>query len=244
MHSSNRYLVRISALMTTLGTASFLAAACGDPPSTPVSLHQQASTKLSRCDIMGSGDPGGIQPWREGGEYDELSRWVLDQPCGTLSAAFALSPKAEQFDLGRFACRLGFGQHCPSARCDLPPLPAQMSSCAQLISQPGCDSCNYYRCVESLPGRSCGTGGYYLGYVGKYCEIFTKWTRPRLSPEGQKWLPSSGKAVEEGRDRPPEDCARTAVELIRVARPELSGRTFGAGTDFDKVLKELESQRG
>ena len=63
-----------------------------------------------------------------------------------------------------------------------------MSSCAQLISQPGCDSCNYYRCVESLPGRSCGTGGYYLGYVGKYCEIFTKWTRPRLSPEGQKWL--------------------------------------------------------
>ena len=60
------------------------------------------------------------------------------------------------------------------------------------------------------------------------------------SPAGQKWLPSSKDAVEQGLDRPPEDCARAATELIRVACPELSGGNFGPDTDFDKVLREAK----
>ena len=60
------------------------------------------------------------------------------------------------------------------------------------------------------------------------------------SPEGQKWLPSSKNAVEKGLDRPPEDCARTTVDLIRVACPELSGGHFGPDTDFDKVLRDAK----
>ncbi len=58
--------------------------------------------------------------------------------------------------------------------------------------------------------------------------------------EGQKWLPSSKEAVEQGKDRPPEDCARAAVRLIRAACPELSGGAFGPDTDFDKVLRETK----
>ena len=62
------------------------------------------------------------------------------------------------------------------------------------------------------------------------------------SPAGQKWLPSSKEAVEAGRDRPPEDCARATIELLRAACPALNGRHFGAGTDFAKVLAELPAQ--
>ena len=62
------------------------------------------------------------------------------------------------------------------------------------------------------------------------------------TPEGQKWLPSSKDTVEQGRDRPPEDCARAAVALIRVACPELSGGSFGPDTDFDNVLREAKQR--
>jgi len=57
------------------------------------------------------------------------------------------------------------------------------------------------------------------------------------TPDGQKWLPSSKTAIEQGRDRPPEDCARATMELVRVACPKLSGGTFGPDTDFEKALR-------
>ena len=62
------------------------------------------------------------------------------------------------------------------------------------------------------------------------------------TPEGQKWLPSSKDAVEQGLDRPPEDCARAAVKLIRVACPELSGGSFGTGTDFEEALSKAKQK--
>ena len=62
------------------------------------------------------------------------------------------------------------------------------------------------------------------------------------SPEGRKWLPSSRELVEQGKDRPPEDCARTTVELLRIVRPEFSGGHFGAGQDLAAVLREIEGQ--
>ncbi|MDD5706204.1 MAG: hypothetical protein PHR35_09780 [Kiritimatiellae bacterium] len=58
------------------------------------------------------------------------------------------------------------------------------------------------------------------------------------TPEGLKWLPSSKDAVEQHRDRPPEDCARATMQLVRMACSELNGGTFGPDTDFDKVLRE------
>lgn len=61
------------------------------------------------------------------------------------------------------------------------------------------------------------------------------------TPEGQKWLPSSKDAVEQGRDRPPEDCARATMELVRVACPELNGGTFGPDTDFEDARGKARS---
>ena len=55
--------------------------------------------------------------------------------------------------------------------------------------------------------------------------------------EGQRWIPSSKEAIDGKRDRPPEDCAKATIELIRIASPELSGRIFGTGTDFAEIAK-------
>jgi NAD(P)-dependent dehydrogenase (short-subunit alcohol dehydrogenase family) len=52
--------------------------------------------------------------------------------------------------------------------------------------------------------------------------------------EGRYWLPSSAESLAQGKDRPPEDCAKKTMELVRLARPSFNGKTFGAGTDFQK----------
>jgi len=55
---------------------------------------------------------------------------------------------------------------------------------------------------------------------------------------GRKWIPSSKEALDAKRDRPPEDCAKATVELIRVACKELSGRIFGADTNFAEIAEQ------
>jgi len=60
------------------------------------------------------------------------------------------------------------------------------------------------------------------------------------TPMGRKWLPSSKEAVDKGSDRPPEDCARATMELVRIACPVLNGRTFGPDTDFANALRDAK----
>jgi NAD(P)-dependent dehydrogenase (short-subunit alcohol dehydrogenase family) len=69
--------------------------------------------------------------------------------------------------------------------------------------------------------------------------VLTEMTQLQIdTPEGRKWLPSSKEAAEQGHHRPPEDCARAAVELVRVACPEMSGGSYGPDTDFDEAVRE------
>ena len=58
--------------------------------------------------------------------------------------------------------------------------------------------------------------------------------------EGRKWLPSSQDSFDRGADRPPEDCARATVELLRIACPQLNGQRFGTGTNWDEVHASLK----
>ncbi|MHC4873377.1 MAG: SDR family NAD(P)-dependent oxidoreductase [Planctomycetota bacterium] len=58
------------------------------------------------------------------------------------------------------------------------------------------------------------------------------------TPEGQEWLPSSKDAVESGKARAPEDCAKAAVRLIKAACPELCGGTYGPDADFDSEIEK------
>jgi hypothetical protein len=69
--------------------------------------------------------------------------------------------------------------------------------------------------------------------------VRTEMTRVQFdSAEGRKWLPASRGIVERGEDRPPEDCARATMRLVRAACPVLSGGSFDPDTDFERALRE------
>ena len=100
-----------------------------------------------------------------------------------------------------------------------------------------CSKVGVVRFTELLARELKQQGSPVMAFIMGPGFVRTEMTEIQIdTPEGRKWLPSSKEAVEQGRDRPPEDCARAAVELIRVACPELSGGSFGPDTDFDTVL--------
>lgn len=100
-----------------------------------------------------------------------------------------------------------------------------------------CSKVGVIRFTELLAKELKHGGSSVLTFIMGPGFVHTEMTEIQIqTPEGQEWLPSSKDSVEQGRDRPPEDCARAAVELIRVACSELNGGTFGPDTDFDKVL--------
>ena len=59
----------------------------------------------------------------------------------------------------------------------------------------------------------------------------------RVHPLAIKWIPGSKEALDAGQCRPPEDCAKSSVELLRVLRPEMNGRIFDTGMDFAEVAR-------
>jgi NAD(P)-dependent dehydrogenase (short-subunit alcohol dehydrogenase family) len=68
--------------------------------------------------------------------------------------------------------------------------------------------------------------------------VRTEMTMLQVTQEaGRRWIPGSGEALDAGKDRPPEDCARSAVELLRILGPELNGRIFDTGADFAAIAK-------
>jgi len=70
--------------------------------------------------------------------------------------------------------------------------------------------------------------------------VHTEMTQLQIdSPEGRKWLPSSKDAIRKGANRPPEDCAKAAVQLLRLACRELNGQAFGVETDWYEVEARL-----
>ena len=71
--------------------------------------------------------------------------------------------------------------------------------------------------------------------------VRTEMTQLQADAEmGRKWLPGSKTALDAGQSRPPEDCAKKSVELLRHLRPEFNGRIFGVDTDFADVNARAE----
>lgn len=62
----------------------------------------------------------------------------------------------------------------------------------------------------------------------------------RTNPLGVKWIPSSKEALDAGDTRPPSDCAKSAVWLLKVACPQLNGRIFQTGMDFDEIAARAD----
>lgn len=51
---------------------------------------------------------------------------------------------------------------------------------------------------------------------------------------GRKWIPSTKECFDSGKVRKPEEIARATIKMLRVARPESSGKSYGPDTDFSK----------
>lgn len=104
-----------------------------------------------------------------------------------------------------------------------------------------CSKVGIARFTELLAKELKHEGSSVLAFLMGPGFVRTPMTEIQLqTPEGRKWLPSSKDAVDQGKDRPPEDCARATMKLIRIACPELSGGSFGPDTDFDKALREAK----
>ena len=49
---------------------------------------------------------------------------------------------------------------------------------------------------------------------------------------GRRWIPGTSESIQAGKVREPHEIARATMEMLRVARPDLSGRSYNPDTDF------------
>ena len=102
----------------------------------------------------------------------------------------------------------------------------------------GCSKAALMRFTDTLAeeleedGSSVLCMGMFPGLVRtKTCEYVAE------APLGRKWLPYAKRMLDNNEDRPPEDCARATVKLIRLARPEFNGRLFDVELDLEKIAQ-------
>lgn len=60
------------------------------------------------------------------------------------------------------------------------------------------------------------------------------------TPYKAKWLQEVVSHLERNDGVPPDRCAQTTMKLLNVLAPELNGRAFKNGTDYDRVARELK----
>ncbi len=54
------------------------------------------------------------------------------------------------------------------------------------------------------------------------------------SEAGRRWIPSTAESFESGNLRAPEEVALATMELLKIAGPENSGKSYNPGTDFSE----------
>jgi len=105
----------------------------------------------------------------------------------------------------------------------------------------GCSKAGLIRLTDTLARELERVGSQVLVFGMGPGLVRTEMTELQTNTEkGREWIPSTAECFESGRTRNPDDCAKSTIELIRVACPELSGRNFGAGADFDDILKRKD----
>ena len=103
----------------------------------------------------------------------------------------------------------------------------------------GCSKAGLLRLTDTLAAELEKEGSHVLVLAMGPGLVQTEMTQLQVDdPLGVKWIPSTKESLAKGNHRPPEDCARDTVKLIRIACPELNGRIFGAGDDFDQIARD------
>ncbi|MFN7701271.1 MAG: hypothetical protein ACK6CU_20665 [Deltaproteobacteria bacterium] len=143
-----------------------------------------------------------------GPSCDEASALaVLEQPCADLRDP----GKADLFD--GMLCRLGYYHRCPQPTCGLAE-GAPFQTCSEYIDAGGCTSCDYYLCRDARRDEPCGPSGYYLGFVRRYCQLFTERTAPALSEAGQQWIADVRPCLQQAMESVPDDASCEEVRRI------------------------------
>jgi len=105
-------------------------------------------------------------------------------------------------------------------------------------------------------GYACGKAGLMeltrilvqeLKHEGKKVMVFsagpglvrTEMTELQASTEaGRYWIPSTKELFDAGKTRKPEELAKATIEMLRIARPDLSGASYDPDTDFTALGQE------
>ncbi len=105
----------------------------------------------------------------------------------------------------------------------------------------GCSKAALLRFTDTLAGELAREGHRILVVAMGPGFVRTETTEYQTTnPLGVKWIPSSKEAIDAGDTRPPEDCAKSSVALLRVLSAEMHGRIFDTGMDFDDVARRAK----
>ena len=105
----------------------------------------------------------------------------------------------------------------------------------------GCSKAALLRLTDTLAAELKTVNSQVMVFAMGPGFVRTEMTELQLKPgPGRKWIPSSADAIEKGLDLPPENCAKAAVQLLKIADPKLSGRIFSVDTDFDAVQTNID----
>jgi len=111
-------------------------------------------------------------------------------------------------------------------------------SCLMGGSGYGSSKAAVLRLTETLARELSAVGSSVMVFAVGPGFVRTEMTELQVTTDGgRKWLPGSGKALDEGADCSPEVCAKFTMKLICNARPELNGRIFDVSMDLDDILK-------
>lgn len=102
----------------------------------------------------------------------------------------------------------------------------------------GCSKAALMRLTDGLAKELERVGSSVLVFGMEPGLVLTEMTKFQIETrQGRKWIPSTKEIFNNKQDRPPEDTAKAAIELIRIACPELNGRIFGVNTNFTEISK-------
>ena len=105
----------------------------------------------------------------------------------------------------------------------------------------GCSKTAILRLTDTLAAELRRAGSSVMVFAMDPGFNRTAMTEGLGSMEGvEKWMPHVHRQLDTDDRNEPQDCARTMMELIRLAVPQLSGRMFHAGMDMEKVAKDAD----
>jgi NAD(P)-dependent dehydrogenase (short-subunit alcohol dehydrogenase family) len=105
----------------------------------------------------------------------------------------------------------------------------------------GCAKVAIVRFTESLAGELESIGSAVMAVCLNPGFVASELSKKGVdTPYKAKWLPHVLDKLVNNKGVPADQCAKTTIKLLKVLAPELNGRAFKNGTDYEKVSRNLE----